>query len=267
MSPTAEVVHNDSNLDPNEPKLPKPPRVLMAIKPMTYYCITQSFAILLTISCPRTTLWRLRPYDPEISETDDILNMDVLSLFAVTCLAAFSLYYFVNKSDPGYVTLEGLGGVSEDEETGLIDVEVENCFDMNQIGGNVGSVARGLRGPRGNDEKGKEGYEDDDDDEEEEEDVKVAPSTNNNGENSWHGGNELNRQLYSSPRRKFCSKCGFAPPLRSHHCRICDKCVATFDHHCMMVDTCVGERNHCRFWWWLLAQSVCCWTSVGIISR
>jgi len=32
------------------------------------------------------------------------------------------------------------------------------------------------------------------------------------------------------------------------------------------VDCCIGERNHCRFWWWLLAQSVCCWTSVGIIS-
>ncbi|CAN0293884.1 unnamed protein product [Hapterophycus canaliculatus] len=38
-------------------------------------------------------------------------------------------------------------------------------------------------------------------------------------------------------------------PLRSHHCRQCGLCVATFDHHCGVIGTCIGERNHCRFWW------------------
>ena len=58
--------------------------------------------------------------------------------------------------------------------------------------------------------------------------------------------------LCQSTRRKFCTKCNIYPPLRSHHCRICGACVATFDHHCLFLDTCIGERNHCRFWFFLL---------------
>eukprot|EP00903_Cladosiphon_okamuranus_P019634 g18054.t1 len=53
-----------------------------------------------------------------------------------------------------------------------------------------------------------------------------------------------------------CGRCeGMQVPLRSHHCRQCGRCVATFDHHCKMIGTCIGERNHCRFWWFLLAQT------------
>jgi len=250
----SEVVHNDDpHFDPDEPKMPQPPGISF-MSPAKYYTLLQCFAILLTVSCPRTKLWRLRDYDPEVPAEDDILNMEILSLFFVSCVFAFGGYFFVNKSDPGYITLEGLGGISEDEEVGLVDVEVENCFDMDDI-----VDERKKR-------KEKLNKNDDDDSEEEEEEDSKLPAPVNTGANSWHGGPELNRQLYSSPRRKFCNKCGFAPPLRSHHCRICNKCVATFDHHCILVDACVGERNHCRFWWWLVAQSLCCWSSVGIIS-
>lgn len=63
-------------------------------------------------------------------------------------------------------------------------------------------------------------------------------------------------------RREWCRVCRLAPPLRAHHCRHCRRCVATFDHHCEFVGTCIGERNRCRFWWFLLAQvagvSRCC---------
>lgn len=49
--------------------------------------------------------------------------------------------------------------------------------------------------------------------------------------------------------RKACVLCAIPkPPLRSHHCKICGKCVATFDHHCGFLATCIGERNHIRFW-------------------
>ena len=67
-------------------------------------------------------------------------------------------------------------------------------------------------------------------------------------------------------RRPFCEKCGFAPPLRSHHCKICDKHVAMFDHHCDVIGTCIGERNHCRFWWFLLAQTIAFWYLVNTIG-
>jgi len=71
-----------------------------------------------------------------------------------------------------------------------------------------------------------------------------------------------NEEFYRGTRRKFCETCQFAPPLRSHHCKICRRCVATFDHHCGLVGTCIGERNHRRFWWFLLIQAgsflMCC---------
>jgi len=45
-------------------------------------------------------------------------------------------------------------------------------------------------------------------------------------------------------------------PRRSHHCKQCNKCVATFDHHCVFLNTCIGERNHCRFFVFLVVQLV-----------
>ncbi len=73
---------------------------------------------------------------------------------------------------------------------------------------------------------------------------------------------ELNQQL----RRKICSKCQIAPPLRAHHCRFCNKCVATFDHHCHFLNTCIGERNHCRFYWFLVCQMLGFWKCAGIVA-
>ena len=54
----------------------------------------------------------------------------------------------------------------------------------------------------------------------------------------------------------YCKFCQWTPPLRAHHCRVCNMCVATFDHHCEFIGTCIGERNRCRFWWFLLIQAV-----------
>jgi len=47
-----------------------------------------------------------------------------------------------------------------------------------------------------------------------------------------------------------CVRCGSGRyrPLRTYHCRQCQRCVATFDHHCDFLGTCIGERNHTRFW-------------------
>mmetsp|Transcript_26115 Transcript_26115/g.60642 ORF Transcript_26115/g.60642 Transcript_26115/m.60642 type:complete len:415 (-) Transcript_26115:789-2033(-) len=67
---------------------------------------------------------------------------------------------------------------------------------------------------------------------------------------------EGEEECFRGTRRKICETCLFAPPLRSHHCKICNQCVATFDHHCDFVGTCIGERNHCRFLVFLYCQTL-----------
>ncbi|EPS96187.1 hypothetical protein FOMPIDRAFT_91156 [Fomitopsis schrenkii] len=45
----------------------------------------------------------------------------------------------------------------------------------------------------------------------------------------------------------FCIQCMARKPLRSKHCRTCDRCVARQDHHCPWVWNCVGINNHRQF--------------------
>jgi len=52
---------------------------------------------------------------------------------------------------------------------------------------------------------------------------------------------------------KSCMRCSGAPkPARTHHCKICNKCVSKMDHHCPWVNNCVGQRNYGYFVQFLL---------------
>lgn len=70
----------------------------------------------------------------------------------------------------------------------------------------------------------------------------------------------------------FCPFCIVRMPIRAHHCRRCNQCVARFDHHCPWIDGCIGDSNNKYFvpmvggaaighvifffltWWFLRAQ-------------
>jgi hypothetical protein len=45
----------------------------------------------------------------------------------------------------------------------------------------------------------------------------------------------------------FCSHCHLHVPLRSKHCRKCEKCVLRRDHHCPFFGVCIGMDNHLYF--------------------
>lgn len=46
---------------------------------------------------------------------------------------------------------------------------------------------------------------------------------------------------------EICTTCMVPKPIRTHHCRYCQRCVLRYDHHCWFLDRCIGQRNHFVF--------------------
>ena len=54
----------------------------------------------------------------------------------------------------------------------------------------------------------------------------------------------------------FCIECLADTPLRAKHCKICNKCIITFDNHCSWIGNCIGEDNKWLFIIFLFVHSV-----------
>uniref|UniRef100_A0A803NLU1 S-acyltransferase n=1 Tax=Cannabis sativa TaxID=3483 RepID=A0A803NLU1_CANSA len=97
--------------------------------------------------------------------------------------------------------------------------------------------------------------------------VDLNAAAGNNNSTSW---SKLVMGMYppgTTIRTLTCSYCNIEQPPRAKHCHDCDKCVLQFDHHCVWLGTCIGQGNHCRFWWYILEETVLClWTGFLYIT-
>ncbi|KAI0006473.1 hypothetical protein F4779DRAFT_21919 [Xylariaceae sp. FL0662B] len=59
-------------------------------------------------------------------------------------------------------------------------------------------------------------------------------------------------KLWKFDESNFCVTCMIRTPLRSKHCRRCQRCVAKHDHHCPWINNCVGVNNHRHFFFYLV---------------
>ncbi|KAK8088006.1 hypothetical protein PG997_002967 [Apiospora hydei] len=66
--------------------------------------------------------------------------------------------------------------------------------------------------------------------------------------------------LWKFDEANFCVSCMIRTPLRSKHCKKCQRCVAKHDHHCPWVNNCVGVNNHRHFFLYLISLTI------GILS-
>jgi palmitoyltransferase len=189
--------------------------------------------VLLRYFVASTSAVVLTYYCPQItvSISQQQLLIQLVAVYVATLLALLAVF----KSNPGYLEAEVVEQVCQDDGLTLL------------------------------------GYEQ----EEDEEDTATSPSPDVTRRTNATTAETLPSfadaltappPLFRGTRRKVCSTCNFAPPLRSHHCRVCEKCVATFDHHCHFIGTCIGERNHCRFWTFVAVQTASFWMCTHVVS-
>eukprot|EP00752_Nemacystus_decipiens_P006560 g5907.t1 len=219
------------------------------------YVAVNASAVALIGNIPGTFLW-----DKEAGET---ANGDAFAMFLATVAISVVAFLLLQGSNPGYLSadrdLGGLADLAEEEGAEFsmseaetrhhhrADVEDPGAARQQLLGGSEAS-SDGMHYSHAGETRAAERSKD--------------GGSINSGRSGASGGGRSGRDDFMR-----CARCdGMRVPLRSHHCRQCGRCVATFDHHCKMIGTCIGERNHCRFWWFLLVQTVSLMEAVRITA-
>ena len=61
--------------------------------------------------------------------------------------------------------------------------------------------------------------------------------------------------LWKFDEDNFCVQCMIRKPLRSKHCRRCNRCVSKQDHHCPWIHNCVGNNNIRHFYIYIISMA------------
>uniref|UniRef100_A0A7S0GL60 Palmitoyltransferase n=1 Tax=Proboscia inermis TaxID=420281 RepID=A0A7S0GL60_9STRA len=231
-------VENDFTLgdsDASESPIKKRPlKRVPRWKTIFIYVSSSLVAFFLTLLCPGTLMWNGGTGDSLEGQTTATLNQECLFELIVVWVITIVAFFSVHNSDPGYLNEYTLrsnnnkqnGAVMLDGRGELVD-ENSSC---NRVEGRNHKEAKELHRR-----------------------LQTSQSIDD-------------LPYYNRLFQEVCQTCNIMPPLRAHHCRICDKCVATFDHHCLFIGTCIGERNHCRFWWFLTFQLFGLWRYSSVIE-
>eukprot|EP00815_Leptocylindrus_aporus_P011845 CAMPEP_0116059618 /NCGR_PEP_ID=MMETSP0322-20121206/5901_1 /TAXON_ID=163516 /ORGANISM="Leptocylindrus danicus var. apora, Strain B651" /LENGTH=325 /DNA_ID=CAMNT_0003544029 /DNA_START=73 /DNA_END=1047 /DNA_ORIENTATION=+ len=213
------------------------------------YMSAAAVALLLTIASPRTKLWD-NGLDSEVDQNYTTLNVGVLMDLVIVSVLTIISFFAVQGSDPGYLD-DGIMVKACEQFSLMSQNNPQNRSQLNLLG-DVGAMELELSPAlSSNDGRCEE------DEEKQLILMRHSPPRQNSGSSNL---------FYKKRLRSYCAKCKFAPPLRAHHCKECDICVATFDHHCHFIGTCIGERNHCRFWWFVTFQFIAFSVMISIIT-
>lgn len=201
-------LETSSSTDPSSKSRKQPSAACVKLR----YVGMATAGLVLGLTCPETGLY-----------TGEQMDWYLLVKGVASYLLTLAAFFFLQGSDPGYLTPETMEGFEDADCQTLL--ERSNSDGMEEMEGQTTMTQR-----------------------------RSNQSQNHHKPNS--GGNADSVDHFQGTRRRYCPACGVSPPLRSHHCRDCNRCVARFDHHCGFVGTCIGERNHCRFWWFLVIQAL-----------
>jgi len=67
-----------------------------------------------------------------------------------------------------------------------------------------------------------------------------------------------NLTVKNDGRARYCQKCNYTKPDRTHHCSICKRCILKMDHHCPWLGNCIGFANYKAFVLFLVYLTVFC---------